>query len=173
MKQILQSARSGKLELVELPVPAATAGQVLVRNHFSVMSPGTDKLSMSFAAKSILGKARVRPDLVSQVMRKLQQEGPLATYRTVTNRLSVPQSLGYSSAGVVTAVGPGVSGFTVGDRVACAGAGYASHAEFVVVPENLVAKVPDSVELRDAAFSTVVWQYRQSMPSSPTWTACE
>jgi predicted dehydrogenase/threonine dehydrogenase-like Zn-dependent dehydrogenase len=155
LKQILQDAQSGALELVEVPAPRPAAGQVLVQNHYSVMSPGTDKMSMSFARKSMLGKARVRPDLVNQVMRKLQQEGPVATYRTVTNRLAIPQTLGYSCAGVVTAIGTEVRGFSVGDRVACAGAGFANHAEFVAIPENLVAKVPDAVDLKDAAFSTL------------------
>jgi len=155
MKQILQNAQTGALELLEVPAPRPGRGQVLVQNHYSVMSPGTDKLSMSFARKSMLGKARSRPDLVSQVIRKLQQEGPRSTYRAVTTRLSAPQALGYSCAGVVTAVGPGVHGFSVGDRVACAGANYANHAEFVAIPENLVAKVPDGVDLQDAAFSTL------------------
>lgn len=155
MKQILQDAQTGALELLEVPAPRPGPSQVLVQNHYSVMSPGTDRLSMSFARKSMLGKARSRPDLVSQVLHKLQQEGPVSTYRAVTTRLSVPQALGYSCAGVVTGVGPNVQGFSIGDRVACAGAGYANHAEFVVVPENLVAAVPDGVDLHAAAFSTL------------------
>lgn len=155
MKQILQSARSGELELAEVPAPAAGRGQVLVQNHFSVVSPGTEKIAMEFARKSLLGKARSRPDLVSQVLRKVRQEGPLPTYRTVVNRLDSPQPLGYSSAGVVVSVGEGVSEFVPGDRVACAGAGYANHAEWVAVPENLVARVPDGLELDRAAFATL------------------
>jgi predicted dehydrogenase/threonine dehydrogenase-like Zn-dependent dehydrogenase len=119
------------------------------------MSPGTEKLSMSFARKSLLGKARSRPDLVKQVMRKLRQEGPLPTYRTVMTRLESPQPLGYSCAGFVEAVGPSVIGFAPGDRVACAGAGYASHAELVAVPENLATRVPDGVALEHAAFATL------------------
>jgi predicted dehydrogenase/threonine dehydrogenase-like Zn-dependent dehydrogenase len=155
LKQILQNAKSGELELAEVPAPTAAAGQVLVRSQFSVVSPGTDKLAMSFAHKSLLGKARSRPDLVRQVVRKLRQDGPLSTYRTVMTRLEAPQPLGYSSAGVVVEVGEGVARFAPGDRVACAGAGYASHAELVVVPENLVARVPDSVSLQQAAFATL------------------
>ena len=155
MKQILQNARTGGLELVEVPAPLPEPGQVLVRNAFSVMSPGTEKLAMGFARKSLVGKARSRPDLVKQVVRKLRQEGPLPTYRAVMNRLEAPQALGYSCAGVVAAVGSVVTGFAVGDRVACAGAGYASHAELVVVPENLVARVPDEVGLEHAAFATL------------------
>jgi predicted dehydrogenase/threonine dehydrogenase-like Zn-dependent dehydrogenase len=155
VKQILQNAKSGELELVEVPAPTVTAGQVLVRTHFSVVSPGTEKLALSFARKSLLGKARSRPDLVRQVVRKLRQEGPLPTYRTVMTRLEAPQPLGYSSAGIVLEVGAGVAGFVPGDRVACAGAGYASHAELVVVPESLVARVPESVSLEQAAFTTL------------------
>ena len=110
---------------------------------------------MDFAQKSLLGKARSRPDLVKQVLRKVQQEGPLPTYRTVTNRLDAPQPLGYSSAGVVEAVGAGVTAFSKGDRVACAGAGYANHAEWIVVPENLAVRVPEGVPLEQAAFATL------------------
>ncbi|MEM7413186.1 MAG: Gfo/Idh/MocA family oxidoreductase [Myxococcota bacterium] len=155
MKQIVQSPKSGKLELVEVPAPAPSAGQVLVRNHYSVVSPGTEKMAMDFARKSLLGKARNRPDLVRQVLTKVQQEGPLPTYKAVMNRLDVPQPLGYSTAGVVVEVGAEVSGFAPGDRVACAGAGYANHAEFVAVPENLVARVPGGLELDRAAYSTL------------------
>jgi predicted dehydrogenase/threonine dehydrogenase-like Zn-dependent dehydrogenase len=155
MKQIVQSPRSGKLELVEVPAPAPTPGFVVVRNHYSVVSPGTEKQAMDFARKTLLGKARSRPDLVKQVTRKLVQEGPMPTYRAVTTRLDAPQPLGYSCAGVVESVGEGVTGFAAGDRVACAGAGYANHAEINSIPENLVAHVPDGVPLDKAAFATL------------------
>src|SRR5262249_54159402 len=155
MKQLLEDARSGRLELAEVPAPLPGAGQILVRNAFSVMSPGTDKLAMGFARMSLLGKARSRPDLVRQVMRKLRQEGPLPTYRAVVTRLEAPQPLGYSCAGFVEAVGAGVGGFAPGDRGACAGAGYASHAALVVVPENLATRVPEDLVLEHAAFATL------------------
>lgn len=155
MKQVIQSPRTGKLELAEVPAPACGAGQVLVRTHFSVVSPGTERQAMDFARRSLVGKARSRPDLVKQVLRKLSQEGPAPTLRAVMTRLDAPQPLGYASAGVVEAVGAGVAGFAAGDRVACAGAGYANHAEFVAVPENLVVRVADEVELRKAAFATL------------------
>lgn len=155
MKQILQSAKTGELELVEVPAPAVRDGHILVRNAFSVVSPGTEKLALEFARKSLLAKARSRPDLVRQVVRKLRQEGPLPTYRAVMTRLEAPQPLGYSSAGVVIAAGNGVTRFAPGDRVACAGAGYANHAELVVVPENLAVRVPDGVSLDQAAFATL------------------
>ena len=89
MKQIVQSARSGELQLVDVPAPAPERGQLLIQNQFSVMSPGTEKLSMDFAQKSLLGKARSRPDLVSQVLKKVRQEGPLPTLRTVVNRVGL------------------------------------------------------------------------------------
>jgi polar amino acid transport system substrate-binding protein len=155
MRQLLQNARSGAIEILDVPAPMAAPGQVLVQNYYSVVSPGTDKLAMSFARMSMLGKARSRPDLVRQVLKKMKTDGPMATYRAATSRLDAPQPLGYSSAGIVREVGPGVEGFTVGDRVACAGAGYANHAELVSVPENLVALVPDDVGLEDAAFATL------------------
>ena len=101
MKQILQNARSGSLELLEVPAPMPMPGQVLVRNHYSVMSPGTDRVSLGFARSSLFSKARSRPDLVRQVVSKWRSDGALATYRTVTTRLDTPQPLGYSSAGVV------------------------------------------------------------------------
>lgn len=155
MKQILQNPRDGALELTDVPSPALGPGQVLVRNCYSVLSPGTEKMALDFARKSILGKARSRPDLVKQVTKKLAQEGPLPTYRTVVNRLDAPQPLGYASAGIVEAVGVGVVGVSTGDRVACAGAGYANHAELIVVPENLVAHVPEGLSLDRAAFATI------------------
>jgi predicted dehydrogenase len=155
VKQILQSARSGELELAEVPAPLAGPGQVLVRTRYSVVSPGTETLALHFAKSSLVAKARSRPDLVRQVTRKLRQEGPLATWRAVSSRLEAPQPLGYSCAGVVEAVGEGVAGFAPGDRVACAGAGFANHAEWNAVPENLVARVPEGVPLRDAAYATV------------------
>lgn len=155
MKQILQNVRSGALELAEVPEPVTGVGQILVRNAYSVMSPGTEKLSLDFARKSLLGKAHSRPDLVKQVLGKLRRDGPLATYRTVASRLDGPQPLGYASAGLVLEVGSDVAGFAPGDAVACAGAGYASHAEIIVVPENLAVRVPEGVPLRSAAFATI------------------
>ncbi len=155
MRQIVQNTRTGALEIVEVPAPSPGPGQILVRNHFSVVSSGTEAMSLEFARKSMLAKARSRPDLTRQVLRKLREEGPLATYRTVINRLDSPQPLGYSSAGRVESVGPGVVRFAPGDRVACAGAGYANHAEFVVVPENLAAPIPEGVATEHAAFATI------------------
>jgi len=155
MKQVVQNARSGEIELVEVPVPRPQRGQVLVRNRYSVVSSGTEKLALAFAQSSLFRKARSRPDLVQQVTRKLRQDGIVSTYRTVTGRLDAPQALGYSCAGIVEAIGESVTRFSPGDLVACAGAGYATHAEFVVVPENLAVHVPEGVSLDRAAFATL------------------
>jgi predicted dehydrogenase len=155
LRQIVQNPRSGEIALLEVPAPCLDAGQVLVRNRFSLLSPGTEAHALDFGRMSLLSKARSRPDLVAQVTRKLREEGPLPTLRAVMGRLDAFQPLGYSSAGVVEAVGRGVSRFAPGDRVACAGAGWANHAEFVAVPENLVARVPEGVALEHAAFATL------------------
>ena len=103
MRQILQSPRTGELELAVVPAPLAGPGQVLVRTVASVVSPGTETLAMEFAKSSLLAKARGRPDLVRQVARKLAQDGPVATWNAVVTRLEAPQPLGYSCAGVVEA----------------------------------------------------------------------
>jgi predicted dehydrogenase len=108
-----------------------------------------------FAKKSLLEKARNRPDLVRQVIDKARREGVLSTFESVRNRLDQPMALGYSSSGTVLAVGDDVLDFQVGDLVACAGGGYAAHAETVCVPKNLAAKLPLHVELESAAFATV------------------
>ena len=119
---------------------------MLVRVAASLVSAGTERASAEFASKSLLAKAKARPDLVRDVMAKLRRDGFASTLQTVRSRLDQPQSVGYSSAGVVVAVGDGVADINVGDRVACAGAGYAVHAEFACVPRMLVAKIPESSE---------------------------
>lgn len=155
MKQVLQHVRSGKLELADVPEPFSKVGGVVVRNVASLISAGTEKLMISFAGKSMLGKARERPDLVKQVLDKVRKDGLASTAQTVMSRLDQPLPLGYSCAGIVEQVGRGVGEFAVGDRVACAGAGYASHAHAVNVPKNLTVRVPDNVSLEDAAYVTV------------------
>jgi len=114
MKQLLQSYRSGKLSIADVPVPAAKSGQVAVRTAVSLVSVGTEKYMLELAKKSLLGKALARPDLVRQVIAKAQAEGILEAWRQAMGRLDTPVPLGYSSAGVVIDVGPGVEGFVVG-----------------------------------------------------------
>ncbi len=144
MKQLLQDARTGELNLTEVPAPQLLPGCVLVRTAVSLVSAGTERASAEFARKNLLAKAKARPDLVRDVLAKLQRDGLAATVATVRSRLDQPQSVGYSSAGTVIAVGDGVADIAVGERVACAGAGYAVHAEFACIPRLLVAKIPAS-----------------------------
>ncbi len=125
MKQLLQDARTGDLKIAEVPPPQLLPGCVLVRVAASLVSAGTERASAEFASKNLAAKAKARPDLVRDVMPKMKRDGLASTMQTVRSRLDQPQSLGYSSAGVVIAVGDGVSSIAVGDRVACAGAGYA------------------------------------------------
>ncbi len=157
MKQLLQDARTGELKVAEVPAPQLLPGCVLVRVAASLVSAGTERASAEFAGKSLLAKAKARPDLVRDVLAKLRRDGLASTVQTVRSRLDQPQSVGYSSAGVVIAVGDGVSDINVGDRVACAGAGYAVHAEFACVPRMLLAKIPqgDKVSCEEAAFGTL------------------
>jgi predicted dehydrogenase/threonine dehydrogenase-like Zn-dependent dehydrogenase len=157
MKQLLQDAGTGELKAAEVPVPQLLPGGVLVRVAASLVSAGTERASAEFASKNLLAKAKARPDLVRDVLAKLRRDGLASTLQIVRSRLDQPQSVGYSSAGVVVAVGDGVADIDVGDRVACAGAGYAVHAEFACVPRMLVAKIPErgNVSYEEAAFGTV------------------
>ena len=164
MKQLLQDARTGEVKVAEVPTPQLLPGCVLMRIAASLVSAGTERASAEFASKSLLAKAKARPDLVRDVLAKMKRDGLASTLQTVRSRLHEPQSVGYSSAGVVVAVGDGVADIGVGDRVACAGAGYAVHAEFACVPRMLVAKIPEGressqvsgkVSYEEAAFGTV------------------
>jgi polar amino acid transport system substrate-binding protein len=158
MKQVVQNLR-GDVRLTEVPAPALRPGGVLVRTVCSVLSPGTERTNVERSRRSILSKARDRPDLVRQVIERMRRDGWSATLRSVNERLDALVPMGYSSAGVVEAVGEGVRDLRVGDRVACAGGGYASHAELVWVPQLLCARVPATgpreVSLADAAFATL------------------
>ncbi|MBN1580635.1 MAG: bi-domain-containing oxidoreductase [Anaerolineae bacterium] len=153
MKILLQSYRSGKLELVNVAnIDRAKNGHVLVKNLASLVSVGTEKTMIDVAKKSLLGKALARPDWVKQVIDKVKTEGVLEAYRQSMARLESPMPLGYSSAGIVIGVGKGVTEFNIGDRVACSGSGYASHAEIVSVPINLCARMPENLPFEEAAF---------------------
>ena len=152
MKQVLLDLQSGSIRVEDVPVPAVTRG-VVVENAYSLISAGTESSLINLAGESLIGKARARPDDVKKVLQKIGTDGPLPAYRQAMSRLAKPEPLGYSSAGTV--VKTGVDDFEVGDRVACAGAGYAVHAEYVAVPKNLCVRIPDGVGLREAAFTTV------------------
>jgi predicted dehydrogenase/threonine dehydrogenase-like Zn-dependent dehydrogenase len=151
--QIIQYQKTGDISVEELPAPQLRPGGVLVRNVFSLISAGTERMSVETAQASVIGKARSRPDLVRQVIENSKREGLVATWQKVQNRLDNYKDLGYSSAGIV--VESACDDYAAGDRVACGGVGYAAHAEFVFVPRNLVARVPDGVGLDEAAFTTV------------------
>lgn len=152
MKQVFQNYRDGTLRVEDVPAPAVRPGTVLVRTRASVISSGTERLMVSLARMSLLGKARSRPDLVKQVLDKLRTEGFRETWRQATSRLDTPVPLGYTCAGDVVEVGPGVGGISVGQAVACLGGGYASHAEMVRVPINLLCPIPPGVSYEHAAF---------------------
>ncbi len=155
MKQVVQNLRDGKTAVVEVPVPTVIPGAALVQTAVSLVSAGTERMVVEFAEKSLLGKARSRPDLVRQVLDKARREGLLTTVETALDRLDRSMPLGYSSAGTVVAVGDGLEDLRVGQRVACAGGGYAVHAEYAVVPRNLIAPLPDRVDFESAAFTTL------------------
>ncbi|MCS3634855.1 putative dehydrogenase/threonine dehydrogenase-like Zn-dependent dehydrogenase [Salinibacter ruber] len=155
MKQVLQSVNTGNTVLETVPPPALQDGRVSVRTTASLISAGTEKMLIDLAKKSMVGKAAARPDLVKKVLNKVRTEGLWTTFQKVQTKMEKPMPLGYSAAGIVEAVGDEVRGLQVGDRVAMAGAGYANHAEVNVVPKNLVAEIPDGVEVDEAAYGTV------------------
>jgi predicted dehydrogenase len=156
MKQVIQSARSGKLSVRDVPPPRVRGGHLLVATRASLISAGTERMVIDFARKSLAAKAQARPDLVRKVLDKARRDGIAATLKAVMARLDEPLPLGYSAAGTVVAVGAGLEGaFRVGQRVAVAGAGLANHAELNVVPASLAAPIPDDVSDEDAAFGTV------------------
>ncbi len=155
MKQLLQNMRDGKTTVVEVPVPSVRRKFALVKTSCSLVSAGTERMLVEFAEKNLVGKATSRPDLVKQVLSKAKREGVLPTIEAAFNKLDQPMALGYSSAGMIIEVGDGLEGFQPGDRVACGGGGFAVHAEYAVVPQNLLVKLPDSVDDESAAFTTL------------------
>lgn len=155
MKQILQNYRSGEVRVEEVPVPVCADTHLLVQNAYSLVSAGTERSMRDFAQMSLVSKARARPDLVKKVMSKVKQEGLRNTVYKALSRLDTLAPLGYSCCGQIVETGQKSELFQVGDHVACAGAGWANHAEMVSVPHRLCAKVPDGVTPDEAAFSTL------------------
>jgi predicted dehydrogenase/threonine dehydrogenase-like Zn-dependent dehydrogenase len=155
MKQIAQHYKTGDILLLDVPPPACRPGGVLVRSDYSLISMGTESMKVRESKLSLIGKARARPDQVKKVMTAMAQQGPLATYKKVMNRLDNYTPLGYSLAGVVVEVGDGVTGFKVGQRVACGGNQFALHAEYNWAPVNMCVPLPDEVSTKRAAFATV------------------
>jgi predicted dehydrogenase/threonine dehydrogenase-like Zn-dependent dehydrogenase len=155
MKQVVQNYRTGELKVEELPPPALKPGGALVRTASSLISPGTERTIVETAQSSLVGKARSRPDLVRQVFDTFKREGLRSTYEKVKAKLDQSKPLGYSAAGVVTAVGRDCETLRAGDRVACAGGGYATHSEVIFVPKNLCVKLPADVSFESACYTTV------------------
>lgn len=155
MKQILQNVKTGELAVTEVPAPVARPGFVIVRTAASLISAGTERLTVEAGQKSLVSRAIDQPSLVKRVIEKARNDGVLTTFEAVRSKLGSLLALGYSAAGTVSAVGDETTGFRVGDRVACAGVGYASHAEVLAVPKNLCVRLPDDVSFEAGAFATV------------------
>jgi len=155
MKQVLQNRKTGRPFVGEVPVPALQRGRVLVRTVASLISAGTERMAVELVSKGLVSEARQRPDLVKAVVAKVKSEGLLNTFASVRDKMAASTTLGYSAAGIVTAVAEDVSEFQIGDRVACAGVGFASHAEVLSVPKNLCVHLPENVDFNSGAFGTL------------------
>jgi polar amino acid transport system substrate-binding protein len=155
MKQLLQNLRTGEGTVADVPVPSVQGGRLLVRTVASLVSAGTERAFVELGQKNVLAKAKERPDLVRKTLEKIKTDGLLSTLENVRDKLNQPHAVGYSAAGIVMEVAPDVSEFRVGDRVACAGTGFASHAEVLSVPKNLCVRIPGALDFESAAFATV------------------
>ena len=151
MKQVLQRLDDGRTFLLDVPVPAASGVKVVIRTQASLISAGTERMLVEFGRGNLLDKARAQPDRVKDVLSKVRTDGLLSTLDAVQSKLATPIPLGYCNAGVVNEVGSQVTRFRAGDRVVSNG----PHAECVVVPHTLVAKIPDNVSLECAAFTPI------------------
>jgi predicted dehydrogenase len=169
MKQVTQYVKSGAIVVDNVPSPALKPGHLLVQTHYSVISPGTERASISSRSGSLFTKAKRNPDLVKKILEQVSQQGIVTTYKRVLDKLESLVSLGYSASGQIVAVGNGISDLAVGDPVACGGAGYANHAEYLLIPRNLCVKIPHGVGFDDAAFTTIgaiaLQGVRQLMPT--------
>lgn len=151
MKQIIQDLKTGATVLEEVPVPLVKSGYVLIQTTRTLVSLGTERMLVEFGKANLIDKARQQPDKVKQVLDKIKTDGLQPTFDAVFNKLGQPLPLGYCNVGKVIAVGRGVTDFQVGDRVASNG----NHAEYVCVPQNLCAKIPDNVSDDEAAFTVI------------------
>ncbi|MCC7400718.1 MAG: bi-domain-containing oxidoreductase [Chitinophagaceae bacterium] len=155
MKQVVQNFKTGELYVDEVPLPSLSPGLVLVENEYSLISAGTERGTVKVAKANLLGKAKQRPDLVAQVLRNIKKEGIRATIQKIKTKLDSLKAMGYSTAGTVLASMDKNGKFKKGDRVACGGQDFASHAEIVAIPQNLVVKIPDNVSTAEASFTTL------------------
>lgn len=152
MKQVIQNYQSGRVTLEDVPVPVCVPGTLIVKNHASLLSLGTERSIIELGKKSIIGKAQARPDLVRRFFEKSKQEGLGKTVQEAFDRLNMSIPLGYSAAGTVVEVGSNVHSFLPGYRIACIGQGYASHAEYIRVPERLCMHLPNNVSFEEGSF---------------------
>ena len=151
MKQILQNLKDGSTEVADVPSPRAGRGQLLIRTTRTLVSAGTERMLVDFGKAGFIDKARQQPDKVRMVLDKIRTDGLMPTIEAVRNKLDQPLPMGYCNVGEVVEVGPGATGFSVGDRVASNG----KHAEMVAVPVNLCARVPVGVADEAAAFTVL------------------
>ena len=149
MQQILQNLKTGTTDVVDIPCPCVGPGQLLIGTRASLISAGTERMLVEFGQANLLDKARSQPERVRQVLDKVRTDGLVPTLEAVRNKLDQPLALGYCNAGVVLAIGSGVEGFAVGDRVASNG----PHAEVVCVPHTLCTSIPNEVGDDEAAFT--------------------
>ena len=151
MKQIIQNLNDGKTSLAEVPIPLSNTRSIIIRTSRTLVSLGTEKMLVDFGRGSLLQKAKHQPDKVKEVITKIKTDGLASTIAAVKNKLEQPIPLGYCNVGTVVEVGRDVTEFKVGDRVASNG----PHAEYVSVPKNLVAKIPEGVSEEQAAFTVI------------------
>jgi len=151
MKQLFQNLKTGEVSVEDVPMPHCSAGKVLIKVTKSLVSIGTEKMLVDFGKAGWLNKARQQPEKVQQVLSKIKTDGIAPTVNAVMSKLDQPLPLGYSAVGIVEQVGHGVTNFKIGDRVVCNG----SHADYVSVSQNLVAKIPDNVTDDTAVFTVV------------------
>src|SRR5262247_16832 len=155
MKQVLQNRKTGRPFVGEVPVPGLQRVRVLVRTVASLISAGTERAAVELVSKGLVQVARQRPDMVKTVIAKARTQGLISTIAAVRDKMAASQSLGYSAAGIVIEVAEDVTEFQVGDRVACAGVGFASHAEVLSVPKNLCVHLPEGVSFESGAYGTL------------------
>lgn len=173
MLQIIQHQRTGEISIEDLPAPQCPQGGVLVRNEYSLISAGTEKATITKAQSTLVERAKNQPNDVKLVLDFIKKDGVISTYRRIKSVLNSYKTLGYSSSGEV--ILSNCDDFKPGDKVACAGAGYANHSEIIAVPKKLVSKVPDKVSMQSAAYTTVaaiaMQGVRQSKPELGAYVA--
>ena len=151
MKQILQSLKTGKIKITELPVPDVSPKSLLIKTSKTLVSAGTERMLVEFGKAGWIKKALQQPEKVKLVLNKIRNDGLQPTLETVFSKLDQPLPLGYSNVGIVNDIGSDVVNFKKGDRVVSNG----KHAEVVKVPVNLCAKIPDIVSDEQASFTVV------------------